>query len=191
MTGVLTYVTYAWLNGAWGNFTLVSIALYMYLSIPAYSRFSNLLETGTSELTGLRTIGRVVRYIVQLAVNCALLYVFLAGEILDPTDLSGIGGFFGAAAWITAVSQGGQYFANWLGATGIGKPDRNVVISVCVSVIVNALAVSGVTMIQPIYVGASLFFAGVILFSGAVLDIKTLWAPLRRRRNSSGNTQYL
>lgn len=189
LTGLLIYATYATLNNAWGNYALLAISLYMYLSIPAYSRLSNLVDTKVCDLTGLRTAGRVVRYVLQLAVNCILLYVFLAGGILDPAGLAGIGGFYGAAAWVTAVSQGGQYFANWLAVTGVGSSDRNVVVSISVSVVVNALAVSGVALIQPIYVGASLFFAGVILFSGVVLDIKALRAPFRHRQSRSESTQ--
>ena len=114
LTGLLTYLTYAWLNDAWSNFALIAVAAYLFVSIPAYSQLSNLVEEGASELTGLRTAGRAVRYILQFVVTCLLLYVFLAGDILDPAGLVGIGGFFGAAAWVTAISQGGQYFAVWL-----------------------------------------------------------------------------
>jgi len=188
LTGLLTYITYAWLNDAWGNQALVAIAVYLYLSIPAYSRLSNLLERKAGDLAGLTTAGRIARYLLQLLVNCILLYVFLTGGILDPAGLGGIGGFFGAAAWVTAVSQGGQYAANWLAAMGIGSSDRNVAISISVSVVVNALAVSGVAWIQSIYVGASLFFAGVILLSGVIFDAKTLREPILRRGSCSANT---
>ncbi len=188
LTGLLTYITYALLNDAWGNYALAAIAVYLYLSIPAYSRLSNRLESRTGDSTGLTTIGRVARYTLQFTVNCALLYVFLAGGILDRAGLGGIGGFFGAAAWVTAVSQGGQYAANWLATIGVGSSDRNVIISISVSVVVNALAVSGVVWIQSIYVGASLFFAGVILLSGVLFDIKTLRIPTRRRGSRSVST---
>ena len=189
LTAFLTYITYAWLNDAWGNYALVGIGVYLYLSIPAYSRLSNQLESGTSAFAGLTTAGRVARYAMQFAVNCILLYVFLAGGILDPVGLGGIGGFFGAAAWVTAVSQGGQYAANWLATMGIGGSDRNVVVSISISVVVNALAVSGVIWIQTIYIGASLFFAGVILFSGVVFDIKALRVPIRRWSSRPVSTQ--
>jgi len=188
LTGFLTYITYALLNDAWGNYALAAIAVYLYLSIPAYSRLSNRLESRTGDLTGLTTVGRAARYALQFAVNCALLYVFVAGGILDPAGLGRIGGFFGAAAWVTAVSQGGQYAANWLAAIGVGSSDRNVVVSISVSVVVNALAVSGVAWVQSIYVGASLFFAGVILFSGVLYDIKALRMPIRRRSSRSVST---
>ena len=182
LTGLLTYITYALLNGAWDNYVLVAIAIYMYVSIPVYSRLSNQVEAKASDWTELSTIGRVARYTLQFVINCALLYVFLAGKILDPIGLIGIGGFFGAAAWITAVSQGGQYVASWLSARGVGSSDQNVVVSISISVIVNALAVSGVAWIQPIYVGASLLFASVILLSGVMLDIKDV--RIRSRRSS-------
>ena len=188
LTGLLTYITYASLNGAWDNYVLVAIAIYMYVSIPAYSRLSNQAETKASDWTGLSTLGRVARYTLQFVVNCALLYVFLAGNILDPTGLIGIGGLFGAAAWITAVSQGGQYVASWLASRGVGNSDQNVVVSISISVIVNALAVSGVAWIQPIYVNASLLFASVILLSGVVLDIKALRIRSRRHGNCSVST---
>lgn len=173
--GLLTYVIYGSLNDAWANPTLVAIALYMYLSIPWYSKVSNRVETGTGELTGLVTVGRASRYLLQLGVNMVLLWAFLAGRVLEPSGLEDIGGFFGAAAWVTALSQGGQYLANWLARNGFGSPDHNVVIAISTSVTVNALAVSGVAWIQPIYVTVSLCLGIGVFAAGAMSDTKFLW----------------
>lgn len=189
LTGFLTYIAYVSLNGAWGNYVLVTVAISICLSIPTYSRLSNQAEAKATDLTGLGTVGRAARYTLQFSINCALLYVFLSGNILDSTGLIGINGFFVFAAWVTAVLQGGQYLAGWLGARGVGSCDQNVVISISISVIVGALAVSGVAWILPAYVGTSLLFAGVILFSGVVLDIKALRIRGYHCGNYSASTQ--
>lgn len=174
LIGVLTYGAYASLNNAWLNPVLVLVALYMYLCTPWFSKVSNQIETETAERTGLVTVGRISRYLVQLAFNLALVWVFLAGRILDSSGLEGIGGVFAAAAWITAVSQGGQYLACWLGHKGIGCPDRNVVVALATSVVVIALAVSGLTWIQPIFVTVSLALGITIFGVGIVLDARSV-----------------
>ncbi len=174
LVGVLTYVVYGSLNDAWAKPALIGISLYMFLVIPWYSGFSNRIELRARALSGLETIGRLSRYLVQLGFNLVLLWVFVAGEILDPSGLEGIGGFFGAAVWVTVVSQGGQYLANWLAAYKIGNADCNVVLAISTSVIVNALAVSGVAWIQPVYVAISLIFGVSIFAVGIGLDARTL-----------------
>ena len=142
--GVVTYLAYGSLNSAWSNWALFAVAVYMFLSIP------------------------------QLLVNLALLWVFVEGQVIDPKGLEGIGGFFATAAWITIVSQGGQYLANWLAQRHVGDADRNVVLAVSISAIVNALAVSGVTWIHPIYIALSLSFGAVIFGVGVVTDTRFL-----------------
>ena len=172
--GVVTYLAYGSLNQAWGNWVLAAVGLYMFLSIPIYSKLSNRIEVAITNRTRLETVGRIARYVPQLLVNLALLWVFVEGQVIDPRGLEGIGGFFATAAWITIVSQGGQYLANWLAQKDIGDADPNVVLAVSVSAIVNALAVSGVTWIHPIYIGLSLSFGALIFGVGVVADTKFL-----------------
>ena len=172
LVGILTYFAYASLNGAWANPALVGIALYMFLFIPGYSKLSNRIETYAALRSRLETVGRLCRYLAQLGVNLILLWAFLAGEILDPAGLAELGGFFGAAVWITIVSQGGQYFATWLARHGLGRSDINVVLAVSTSAVVNALAVSGVLWIQPIYVAVSLSIGITMLSFGIFSDAR-------------------
>ncbi len=172
--GVVTYLAYGSLNQAWSNWVLVAVGLYMFLSIPLYSKLSNKIEVAVTERTNLETGGRIARYIPQLLINLALLWVFVEGQVIELSGLDGIGGFFATAAWITIVSQGGQYLANWLALKKIGDADQNVVLAVSISAIVNALAVSGVTWIHPIYIGLSLSFGAVIFGVGLVADTKFL-----------------
>lgn len=172
--GVVTYLAYGSLNHAWANWALFAVAVYMFLSIPLYSKLSNRIEFAITERTKLETGGRIARYIPQLLVNLALLWVFVEGQVIDPKGLEGIGGFFATAAWITIVSQGGQYLANWLALRHVGDADRNVVLAVSISAIVNALAVSGVTWIHPIYIALSLSFGAVIFGVGVVTDTRFL-----------------
>lgn len=172
--GVVTYLAYGSLNQAWSNWVLVAVGLYMFLSIPIYSKLSNQIEVAITHRTKLQTGGRIARFVPQLLVNLALLWVFVEGQVIDPAGLVGIGGFFATAAWITIVSQGGQYLANWLAQKNVGDADRNVVLAVSVSATVNALAVSGVTWIHPIYLALSLTFGAAIFGVGVVSDTKFL-----------------
>ncbi len=172
--GVVTYLAYGSLNHAWSNWVLFAVAVYMFLSIPIYSRLSNKLESAVTKRTNLETGGRIARYLPQLLVNLVLLWVFVEGQVIDPSGLVGIGGFFATAAWITIVSQGGQYLANWLARRNVGDADRNVVLAVSTSAIVNALAVSGVTWIHPIYIALSLCFGAAIFGWGVVADTRFL-----------------
>ena len=172
--GVVTYLAYGSLNHAWSNWVLFAVAIYMFLSIPIYSKLSNKVESAATRWAKLETVGRIARYIPQLLVNLALLWVFVEGQVIDPSGLVGIGGFFATAAWITIVSQGGQYLANWLARKHFGDADRNVVLAVSISATVNALAVSGVTWIQPVYIVLSLSFGAVIFGVGVVADTRLL-----------------
>ncbi len=185
LVGALTYAAYGSLNDAWINPALVAVSIYMFLSTPLYSKLSNWIEFTVAKLTRLGTGGRVARFIFQILDNLVLLWVLIAGQVLSRSGLDGIGGFFATAAWITIVSQGGQYLANWMARRNIGDPDRNVVWAICISAIVSALAVSGVVWIQPAYVTISLIFGAAIFGSGLVTDARYLLArnkaPTRRQ----------
>lgn len=180
LVGVITYVSYGYLNQAWSNWVLVAISIFMFLSLPLYSKYSNRIENLAAKWTQLETGGRVARYLFQLVDNMLLLWVYVAGEVINPAALEGIGGFFATAAWITIVSQGGQYLANYLARKGIGNPDHNVVWAVTISVSISALAVSGVMWIQPAYVAISLGFGASIFGIGVMTDIKQLRERLKK-----------
>ena len=172
--GVVTYLAYGSLNHAWSNWVLFAVGIYMFLSIPIYSKLSNQIESVVTKRSKLETGGRIARYVPQLIVNLVLLWVFVEGQVIDPGGLDAIGGFFATAAWITIVSQGGQYLAKWLAHRNLGDADRNVVLAVSISATVNALAVSGVTWIQPIYIALSLCFGAAIFGLGVVTDTRFL-----------------
>ncbi len=168
--GLLTYAAYAALNQAWTNPALIAIGLFLFLTTPLYSKYSNRIEGMVARRTALETGGRIARFLFQLLDNLFLLWVFVAGEVIDPAGLAGIGGFFATAAWITILSQGGQYLANELSRRGLGHPDRNVVVAFAISASVSALAVSGVAWVQPIFILASLGFGAGFLGIGLVID---------------------
>ena len=94
-----------------------------------------------------------------LADDFSVGYVAKVGSTTTPT-------------WVTIVSQGGQYVANYLARRGFGTADHNVVWAVTISVSLNALAVSGVAWIQPAYVAVSLGFGSLIFGLGVVADTK-------------------
>jgi hypothetical protein len=179
--GLITYLSYGYLNNAWSNWALVAISIFMFLSLPLYSKYSNKIESLAARWTQLETGGRVARYLFQLLDNLILLWIYVAGEVIDPSALDRIGGFFATAAWITIVSQGGQYLANHLARKGIGNPDRNVVWAIAISVTTSALAVSGVRWIQPVYVVISLGFGALIFGIGLMADTRRL---LKRQKGS-------
>jgi len=172
--GLITYLSYGYLNHAWSNWALVAISIFMFVSLPLYSKYSNRIEYLAARWTQLETGGRVARYLFQFLDNMFLLWIYVAGEVIDPTALDAIGGFFATAAWITIISQGGQYLANSLARKGFGNPDRNVVWAIAISVTISALAVSGVSWIQPVYVVISLGFGALIFGIGLMADAKRL-----------------
>lgn len=179
--GLVTYATYAALNQAWTSPALIAIGLFLFLTTPLYSKYSNRIEAMVARLTALETGGRIARCLFQLLDNLFLLWVFVAGEVIDPAGLVAIGGFFATAAWVTIISQGGQYLANEASRRGLGHPDRNVVVAFAISASVSALAVSGVTWIQPIFILGSLGFGAGIFGVGLVIDARRLLG----RRGSS------
>ena len=179
--GLLTYAAYAALNQAWTNPALIAIALFQFLTTPLYSKYSNWIEAMAARLTSLETGGRIARCLFQLLDNLFLLWVFVAGHVIDPSALDGMGGFFATAAWITIVSQGGQYLASHLARKGIGNPDHNVIWAIAISVTVSALAISGVKWIQPVYVVISLGFGALIFGIGLLTDTRLL---LERQKGS-------
>ncbi len=179
--GLLTYAAYAALNQAWTNPALIAIALFQCLTTPLYSKYSNRIEATAARLTSLETGGRIARCLFQLLDNLFLLWVFVAGHVIDPSALDGIGGFFATVVWITIVSQGGQYLAGHLARKGIGCLDRNVVWAIAISVTISALAISGVGWIQPAYVVISLGFGALIFGIGLVADTRLL---LERQKGS-------
>jgi hypothetical protein len=172
--GLITYAAYGTLNQAWTNPALVAIGFFLFLTTPLYSKYSNRIEAMVARLTALETGGRIARFLFQLLDNLFLLWVFVAGEVIDPAGLAAIGGFFATAAWITIISQGGQYLANALSRRGLGHPDRNVVVAFAISASVSALAVSGVTWVQPIFILASLGFGASFFGIGLVIDARRL-----------------
>jgi hypothetical protein len=178
--GLITYLSYAYLNQAWSNWALIGISFFMFVSLPLYSKYSNRIENLGTRLTQLETGGRVARYLFQLIDNIVLLWVYVIGGVIDPVALDGIGGFFATAVWITMVSQGGQYLANHLARSGFGNPDRNVVCAVAISVSVSALAVSGVKWIQPVYVVVSLGLGALIFGIGVMADTRRLLKRQKR-----------
>lgn len=188
LIGVLTYFVYGALNHAWKNPVLVGIALYMFLSIPWYSRISNALEAATQKATRSVTIGRIARYLLQVVFNIVLLWVFIAGRVIDPHGLRGVGGFFATAAWITAASQGTQYLAVWLGQYRVGTANRNVVLAIFISVFVNALAVSGIKWIQPAFVTVSMSLGAMMIAIGMISDAKSLLNKAREVSGTGANT---
>jgi len=59
--GVLTYLSYASMHGAWANPMLLGVSLFVALALPWYSRASNLIEQRANHLCALITVGRLAR----------------------------------------------------------------------------------------------------------------------------------
>jgi hypothetical protein len=169
LVGALTFVTYGSVNAAWSNPALWVFCAYLWACIPAYSTLSNRLERWAAGRSGLLTGGRGARLAAQMGVNVVLLALVVWGGVVDSAGLVGMGGFMMTALWITLVSQGGQYLA--LRLAGPRQADAYVTVAVCLSATVTALAVSGVPLVQPVYVAASLVLGGLLIACDLMADL--------------------
>ena len=55
--GLMTYLTYGYLNLAWSNWALIGVSIFMFLSLPLYSKYSNAIERLAAKWTQLESGG--------------------------------------------------------------------------------------------------------------------------------------
>lgn len=177
LIGILMYFSYAFKDGHWTNLYLIGISVFVAGFLPYYTKISDWLERKTVLLTGKIFVGKIMRFIPQSAFNLAVLYILVAGKIVNLSKLDIVGGSIGAAALTTASSQGLQYISIALSNRDIGNRYLNVTLALSSNVVVTAFASVGIVFIQKIFVIFGILFGCVGLVYSLVTDIMASFAP--------------
>lgn len=170
--GVLMYASYGLAHAAFANSVLIVLCAFIGLFIPYYSKLSNKLEEVINLRTALVSLGRLGRFIPQLAFNIGVFIALVEGGVFPPGNLSDLGGVPGIALLTTCASQGMQYIALALANREIGDRNRNVLIALSANIVVTSLATLGLPWLKMAFMGFGLAF-GVALFAiGLLSDLR-------------------
>jgi nicotinic acid mononucleotide adenylyltransferase len=175
--GLLTYVSYAYAHGSWGNPTLVAVSVFIGAFLPTYSKLSNKAELWANNRFGFVTAGRFGRFLPQLVFNLAVFWVCLWGGAFNRAGIEAVGGFAGAALVTTLASQGTQYLGGYFVARGIGDASRNTLVGLLVNIILAALGTAGIPGAREVFLLFG-FVLGALFFGvGLLSDIRSVVAP--------------
>lgn len=175
--GLLTYVSYAYAHGSWGNPTLIGVSVFIGAFLPSYSKLSNKAELWANNQFGFVTAGKLGRFLPQLAFNLAVFWACVLGGAFKQAGIASVGGFAGAALVTTLASQGTQYVGGYLLVRGIGDANRNTLVSLLVNIILAALGTAGVPGAREVFLTFG-FVMGALFFGvGLLSDIRSVFAP--------------
>jgi hypothetical protein len=175
--GGIMYLSYAYANQKWGNIALILVTLFIATFLPTYSKMSNKIEEKTNLRFALITMGRLSRFGTQFLFNLAIFGAFVAGGVLDPANLTGIGGVLGAAIVTTLASQGAQYIAIVAFNRNIGDLNRNVLVGLSANIVVTALATAGVAAVKPGFVVLGIGIGALVFGVGILSDLRAYLYP--------------
>ncbi len=167
--GVLMYGSYGFTHQALDNPVLVALCLFVGFFIPYYSKLSNRLEEAINLRTARVSLGRLGRFLPQLAFNIGVFMALTLGQVFPSTNLDALGGVLGMAVLTTCASQGLQYLALALANREIGDRNRNVLIALSANILVTALATLGLPWFKTAFMFFGLAF-GVLLFGIGLLS---------------------
>jgi hypothetical protein len=170
--GITLYFAYAVAQNKWQSTDLIAVCLFVAIFLPWYSRLSNGVEEKVNCLFALVTVGRLSRFIFQLAFNFAVFTIFRLGGVLNSAALDGVYGIYGIALLSTVASQGAQYIAMILFNRGIGDLNRNIIFALAANILITAAATMGIPAINDIFVGLSLLLGAIIFGIGILSDIR-------------------
>ena len=170
--GITMYFAYAAAHDQWRNVDLIGVCVFVAVFLPWYSRLSNAVEEKANCLFSLVTIGRMSRFIVQLAFNYLIFTAFRVGGVLNSAALDGVYGIYGIAFLTTIASQGAQYIAVILFNRGIGDFNRNIILALAANILVTAAATTGIPAVKDIFVSLSLLLGAIIFGGGIISDIR-------------------
>lgn len=176
--GILMYCSYGLAHGAFANGVLIALCSFVGVFIPYYSKLSNKLEEVINLRTALVSLGRLGRFIPQLAFNLGVFIALVEGGVFPPGNLSDLGGIPGIALLTTCASQGMQYVALALANRELGDRNRNVLIALSTNIVVTSLATLGLPWIKVAFMVFGLAF-GIALFTVGLLSDLRGKAPKR------------
>jgi nicotinic acid mononucleotide adenylyltransferase len=177
LAGAVFYLSYAVTQGAYLNFVLLSVSLFIAFAIPVYSRFSNTIEEKVAFKTALVTPGRFARFSCQFVFNFTVFYLLTKGGLLNPEKIAGLGGFAGIAALTTLLSQGAQYIALSFSNREFGNKNFNVLLALSINIFITALSAAGLPLLQKSFLLLSAFLGGALFLLGAMSDYRSIFFP--------------
>ncbi|AOY02402.1 hypothetical protein BJP62_16595 [Jeongeupia sp. USM3] len=166
------YASYGFAHHAFDNAALIALCTFVGFFIPYYSKISNRLE----ELINLRTacvsLGRMGRFVPQLAFNIGIFLVLIEGGVFRPGNIDTLGGILGVALITTCASQGMQYVALALANREIGDRNRNVLIALSINIVITALATLGLAWSKAAFLTLGLVFGALFFVIGLASDLR-------------------
>lgn len=171
------YVAYAFAHGAWDNFVLVGLALFIAGFLASFANLSNAVADWANNKTAMITVGRLARFAVQLAFNLVGLGLLYHGGVLLPEGVATVGGVIGAAVLTTLASQGAQYFGVFLFQRRIGDLHQNVLLGISATIALTAFGTAGLPVAREAFLVVGIGFGAVIFGLGLLSDLRAVWHP--------------
>ena len=168
--GFLMYLSYAAAHRAFGNIGLIALCVFVGAFIPYYSKLSNKLEEIINLRTAKVSLGRLGRFLPQLAFNIGIFLVLTWTGVFPTGNLAALGGILGVALVTTCASQGMQYVALALANRERGDKNRNVLAALSVNIVVTALATVGWPWSKAVFLVLGLGFGALFFAVGLLSD---------------------
>jgi hypothetical protein len=148
------YAAYAQVGDNASSVALAAVAVYFFVSLPAFSRISNRLDTLVAVALTSAAAGRMARLLAQYLYNFGLYLAFIRSGLVDAAHVDTMGGPVVGALATTLASNAFQHVALRLSANGVGRDDANVTLAVCLTVLVTAAAVLDVPHARAAFLAA-------------------------------------
>lgn len=176
-SGAVMYVSYALPTGRWASPSVLTVGLFVAVFLPYFSALSNYFDDLLFRITASLFCGKLARLTWQYAFNLFALGVLMAGGVITPTSIAGIGGIFWAVLLMSAASQGLQYVMLVLANRHIGNRLLNIILSMVITIVIGALASLGFPIVQVIFVVFGIVFGAIGLLWAVVTDLAGVFAP--------------
>ncbi|WP_432721437.1 hypothetical protein R0381_002392 [Jeongeupia wiesaeckerbachi] len=169
------YASYGAAHHAFNNVALIALCAFVGFFIPYYSKLSNKIEEIINLRTACVSLGRLGRFIPQLAFNIGIFLVLTVGEVFPSRQIDTLGGVLGIALVTTCASQGMQYLALALANREIGDRNRNVLIALSINIVVTALATIGLAWSKTVFLMLGLTFGSLFFAIGLASDLRAVF----------------
>lgn len=173
--GALMYASYGLAHDALVNQALITMCLFVGFFIPYYSKLSNKLEEVVNLRTAMVSLGRLARFIPQLAFNVGVFWLLTAGRVIPSSNIDSLGGVLGVAGLTTCASQGLQYVALTFANREIGDKNRNILVALSTNIVVTAVATLGIPWVKAAFMLFGLSFGIVFFLIGLLSDWRSVF----------------
>jgi len=134
------YLPLALRSGVWLHPLLITLVAVAIWSSPKWAQVINLMEDRLLLYWPYVTAGRIGRLVIQLPINCLLLWTLVSKGLLYGNRRPTPGEIASVALWITLAAQGFQYLGIRLANRGLGHKHRNVLGALAGTALLVALA---------------------------------------------------